>query len=102
LVPLLVTTLGKEGSIIEGRQLESHVRVGIAKPEAVVDPTGAGDAYRAGFLYGYLRQWDLRKCGQLGAVLASFIIEHHGTQPRFSKPEVAERYRANFNEGIEL
>lgn len=101
-LPLLITTLGRRGSLIEGSLAGSPVRVGIAKPTAVVDPTGAGDAYRGGFLYGYLRQWDLLACGQLGATLASFIVEHHGTQPQFTKDEVIERYRANFNEEIKL
>lgn len=101
-LPLMVTTLGKEGSIIEGRNVTSPHHINIAKPKKVVDPTGAGDAYRAGFLYGYLRQWDLRVCGQLGSVVASFIVEHHGTQHTFSKQEVIERYTANFNEEIKL
>src|SRR5262249_26861776 len=101
-LPVLVTTLGKEGSVIEGQKVGEPKRVGVAKPDKVVDPTGAGDAYRAGFLYGYLREWDLVKCGQLGAVLASLIIERHGTQRRFSKPEVIKRYQANFKGEIEL
>jgi adenosine kinase len=78
------------------------VSIGIAKPAAVIDPTGAGDAYRAGFLYGYLREWDARKSGQLGATLASFIVERHGTQPWFAKQDVIKRYHENFNEEIEL
>ncbi len=101
-VPILITTLGKDGSVIEGRSVASPLRIGTAKPASVADPTGAGDAYRAGFLYGYLRQWDLRVCGQLGAVVASFIVEQHGTQQEFSKMEIMSRYRDNFNEEIEL
>jgi len=101
-LPLLINTLGKDGSIITGTAVDKPVSIGIAKPVAVVDPTGAGDAYRAGFLYGYLRQWDVRQSGQLGATLASFIVEQHGTQPRFSKPDVIKRYQQNFNEEIKL
>jgi adenosine kinase len=101
-LPLVVTTFGKNGSIIDGTSVNESISIGIAKPEAVVDPTGAGDGYRAGFLYGYLRQWDLRKSGQLGAVVASFIVERHGTQQRFSKQDIVDRYRSNFNEEIEL
>jgi adenosine kinase len=101
-MPVVITTLGKDGSIIEGRDVAEPLHVGIAKPAAVVDPTGAGDGYRAGFLYGYLRQWDLRKSGQLGAVVASFIVERHGTQVSFSKEDVINRYQDNFNEEIEL
>ncbi len=101
-LPLLITTLGRDGSVIEGKDVPSPLQIGIAKPRAVVDPTGAGDGYRAGFLYGYLRQWDLRVSGQLGAVIASFIVERHGTQVEFSKEDVIKRYQDNFNEGIKL
>ncbi len=101
-LPIMITTLGKAGSIIEGQQVATPLQIGIAKPAQVVDPTGAGDAYRAGFLYGYLRQWDLRACGQLGSTVASFIVEQHGTQRQFSKPEITERYQATFNQEITL
>ena len=101
-VPVLITTLGKDGSVIEGRDVASPLSIGTAKPTAVTDPTGAGDGYRAGFLYGYLRQWDLRVSGQLGATVASFIVEEHGTQRQFSKQDIMDRYRDNFNEEIEL
>ncbi|HUD10193.1 MAG TPA: carbohydrate kinase family protein [Candidatus Saccharimonadales bacterium] len=101
-MPLLITTLGKNGSIITGKNLSSPLKISIAKPKHVVDPTGAGDAYRAGFLYGYLREWDLRTCGQLGATIASFIVEHQGTQHAFSKPEVLQRYYDNFKEELML
>lgn len=101
-VPVLVTTLGREGSMIEGQKVTEPIRIGIAKPKIIGDPTGAGDAYRAGFLYGYLRQWSLRACGNLGATVASFIVEHHGTQRPFSKQDIVARYRENFNEEIEL
>lgn len=101
-VPVLITTLGKDGSVIEGQKAGDGIKIGIAQPEKVVDPTGAGDAYRAGFLYGYLRQWDLRVCGQLGATLASLIVENHGTQHPFSKQDIKKRYTDNFKEEIEL
>lgn len=101
-VPVFITTLGKDGSVITGQNQSHPLRIGIAKPSAVLDPTGAGDAYRAGFLYGYLRQWDLQLCGQLGATLASLIIEKHGTQHNFTKDEILTRYRDNFKEEIEL
>ncbi len=101
-VPILVTTYGKDGSEISGKTVPEPIKIAIAKPAQVVDPTGAGDAYRAGFLYGYLRQWDLRLCGQLGATVASFIVENHGTQHAFTTESVRERYQANFNEELEL
>jgi adenosine kinase len=101
-VPLVITTLGKEGSVIAGAKVQSPIQIPIAQPDKVVDPTGAGDAYRAGFLYGYLRQWELAKCGRLASVVASFIVEEHGTQRQFSKDMVRQRYQSSFNEEIEL
>jgi adenosine kinase len=101
-LPVVITTLGADGSVIEGREVPEPIKIGVAKPRQAADPTGAGDGYRAGFLYGYVRQWDLKKCGQLGAVVASFIVEKHGTQVKFTAAEVAARYQENFNEEIKL
>jgi adenosine kinase len=101
-LPLVITTFGKNGSVIGGTSVKEPVSIGIARPTQVVDPTGAGDGWRAGFLYGYLRQWDLRMSGQLGAVVASFIVEQHGTQARFSKQDIIKRYSDNFNKEIKL
>jgi adenosine kinase len=101
-IPIVITTFGKDGSVIEGTRLSSPIKISAAKPIKLTDPTGAGDAYRAGFLYGYLRQWQLPACGQLGAVVASFIIEHHGTQAQLSKEAIIKRYQETFNQEITL
>jgi adenosine kinase len=98
-VPVVVTTLGRDGSVIEGVAVTGAVRVGAVKPAVARDPTGAGDAYRAGLLYGWARGWSWRACGQLGAVCAAYAIEHEGTQGhRFSLAEAAARYREAFGE----
>lgn len=101
-VPILITTLGKNGSLIEGNQVNDPIKISIATPKQVIDPTGAGDAYRAGFLYGYLRQWGLLACGRLGSVVASFIVEQAGTQVPFSKQAIMNRYQDTFNEEVSL
>ena len=101
-IPIVLTTYGKDGSVIEGTKTKEPIRVHATKPAKVVDPTGAGDSYRAGFLYGYLRQWDLLTCGQLGSVFASFIVEKHGTQQIVAKEDIIKRYQETFNERIEL
>lgn len=101
-VPILVTTQGEKGSVIAGVKIGEPVVIGVAKPDKVVDPSGAGDAYRGGFLYGYLRQWSVAKSGQLGATVASFALEQHGPQAKLSKQAIAERYQKTFNEEIEL
>lgn len=100
-VPIVITTLGKEGSIIEGKSVSEPIRVGVAKPKQVADPTGAGDAFRSGFLYGYGRNWPLKACAQLGAVCGTYAIESMGTQNhRFTLQEVAARYEESFNEAL--
>lgn len=100
--PIVITTFGKEGSVIEGSKVDQPIKIPSAKPAQVQDPTGAGDAYRAGFLHGYLRGWDLVKCGQLGAVWASFIVEKHGTLQEVDLDKVKDRYETTFKERIEL
>jgi adenosine kinase len=100
-VPLVVTTYGPNGSRIEGASLAEPIEIGAAPPTNVADPTGAGDAYRSGFLYGYARDWPLVTCGRLGAVCASFGIETLGTQSHApTRQQIAERYEAVFDEQV--
>ncbi len=100
-VPVLVTTLGAKGSIIETRKEAIHVPA--AKPKNVSDPTGAGDAYRAGFLAGYLRGVSLKVCGQMGSVAAVYTVEKYGTQTHhFTRGEFIKRYYENFGTRIIL
>ena len=75
-VELLVITLGKDGSQIVTKTEE--INIPAITPKAVVDPTGAGDAYRAGFYAGLSRNKTLDECGWLGAAAASFAIEVSG------------------------
>ncbi len=100
-VPIVVTTLGKKGSIIEGKKVPEPIKVGIAKPKQVADPTGAGDAFRAGFLFGYVRDWPLTACAQLGAVCGTYAIETMGTQTHtFAYADVSKRYQGAFNDEL--
>ena len=100
-VPVVITTLGKDGSVIEGRTVPEAITVGVAPPSQVVDPTGAGDAFRAGFLFGYARGWPLKACAQLGAVCGTYAIETMGTQSHTFTPEtVQQRYMKAFKEKL--
>lgn len=76
--PLLVVTKAEEGMTIYARD-EKSVTVKACAVEKVVNPTGAGDALRAGFLSGLVSGWTLEQCGQLGAAIASFVVEQEGT-----------------------
>lgn len=96
-----ITTLGANGSIIEHEG--KKIRIRPAKPKNVSDPTGAGDAYRAGFIYGYIRGYDLKTAGQLGSLTAVYTVEKYGTTThRFTKKTFEKRYRVNYNETILL
>jgi adenosine kinase len=95
----IITTLGEKGSVIVSG--DSEVPVPAAKAGKVVDPTGAGDAYRAGLLKGIVSEKDLLTAAKIGAVAAVYAIEKYGTQEhRFTYDEFAERYRKNFGENL--
>lgn len=100
-IPVVVITKGKNGSMIAGKNVKRKIEVPIANPSVVVDPTGAGDAFRAGFLMGYIRGLNLETCGKLGAVSSVYAVETYGTQEfTFTKDEFKKRYAENFNEQI--
>ncbi len=100
-VKILITTLGEKGSIIQTK--DQTIEISAAKPEEVLDPTGAGDAYRSGFLAGYQRNFDLKTCGQMGSTASCYAIEKYGTTShKFSVSEFCERYEQNFGEKITL
>ncbi len=93
--PKIVTTLGEEGSVIT--TTEGETRVPSAKAATLYDPTGAGDAYRAGLIKGIVMKKDLVDAARMGAVCASFAVEHHGTQEHhFTLEAFWERYQNNF------
>ncbi len=98
---ILITTLGEKGSIIQSES--ETTQINIARPKQIVDPTGAGDAYRGGFLAGYSRGFDLKVCGQIGAVAACYTVEKYGTTShRFTIQEFKDRYTENFEEKLTL
>lgn len=101
-VKFLITTLGKRGSMIE---TEKNKKVDImpCRVAVIKDPTGAGDAYRAGFFVGYEKGYDLRTCGQMGSVAASYAVETTGTQEHnFTLGNFIKRYKKTYKEAIIL
>jgi adenosine kinase len=94
-VKALVVTLGAQGSrIFAGDALHE---IPVAPAERVVDPTGCGDAYRAGLLYGIGQGWDWPRIGRLGAVLGAIKIASRGAQNhRVDRDLVAARARQAF------
>lgn len=101
LVPVIVTTLGNKGSVIQTSNDAFHVPP--AKVVTVVDPTGAGDAFRSGFLAGYLRKLPLPTAGRMGSVAAAYAVERYGTvNHAFTTEEFVARYRDNFGESLQF
>ncbi len=98
-VDFVVITLGQEGSRIYTR--DEELSIPIAPPRQVADPTGAGDAYRGGFLKGYVHGLDLATCGRMGALAASYCVEAQGPQSHhFTWEAFRERYRVVFGETL--
>lgn len=92
---IVVTTLGSRGSVI--RTYKQKIIIPPAKPKNETDPTGAGDAYRAGFLAGYIRDFPLEVCGRMGAISAVYTVEKYGTQThKFTIKEFERRFKYNF------
>jgi adenosine kinase len=91
----LVVTRGGEGSVIytKGRT----ITVPTARPKAVVDPTGCGDAYRAGLIHGLLRGLDWETTGRMASLMGAIKIESRGPQNHsFTRAEFERRYQDNF------
>ncbi|KNY28229.1 carbohydrate kinase family protein [Pseudobacteroides cellulosolvens] len=96
-VDILIVTMGEKGSLISGRN--QMVQVSVAKPKRVVDPTGAGDAFRAGLIKGYLEGSSLEKMGRYASVSAVFAVEHKGaTEHHYTIDEYKARYKENYGE----
>lgn len=94
-VEALIVTRGAKGSHIYTQQ--HRIDIPVAEAQAISDPTGCGDAYRAGLLYGLLRELDWETTGRIAALMGAIKIEHHGTQNhRFSMDEFFERFAENF------
>jgi adenosine kinase len=98
-VEALIVTLGGDGAhIYTDRQ---RIDIPAAPVSAMNDPTGCGDAFRGGLLYGLMNELDWKTTGRIAALMGAIKIEHHGTQNHnFSVEEFRERYRASFAEEL--
>lgn len=79
-------TRGEQGSVIIAGN-EMHV-IDCEPVENVVDTTGAGDAYAAGFLFGYTKEFDMGTCGRLGSICSAEVISHYGARPEANLAEL--------------
>jgi adenosine kinase len=100
-VDVLVVTQGKHGSHIytDGQRLD----IAPAQVDAILDPTGVGDAYRAGLISGIAHGYPLQLAGQMGSLCAAYVLEQVGPQGHhFTMAEFITRFRHNFDDRGQL
>lgn len=97
----LVVTLGAEGSRIITK--EGETRIAAVQTKTPKDPTGAGDAYRAGYIKGMRMGKNPAECAKLGSTVAVYAVEHVGTQKHtFTLVDLKERYETAYGETIQF
>ncbi len=95
LVEALIITRGGEGSLIY--TADGRLDIPAVEARAISDPTGCGDAYRAGLLYGLEKGFDWETTGRIASLMGAIKIEHHGTQNhRFTLEDFLVRFEAAF------
>ncbi|MEQ1528901.1 MAG: carbohydrate kinase family protein [Methylococcales bacterium] len=94
-VEALIITLGGNGSKIYSKG--TCIDIPSVPPKELLDPTGCGDAYRAGLLYGLMNELDWEVTGRIASLMGTIKIEHHGTQNHFfSLDKFKQRYKDSF------
>ncbi len=97
----LIVTLGEAGAIWYSEVKKT--KLPIARPKKVIDPTGAGDAYRAGVIQGIINEWDDALSGRVAALCATYAIENYGTQQhKYSINQFKNRFKKTFNRKLDL
>jgi adenosine kinase len=99
MVEAIVVTRGGKGSQIytKGKVID----IPSAPVEKIQDPTGCGDAYRAGLLYGLMNDLDWEMTGRIASLMGAIKIEHAGTQNhRFTQHEFEQRFQAAFGSSL--
>jgi adenosine kinase len=99
-VKAYIVTRGPKGSIIHtGKET---IEIPPAHERRVSDPTGCGDAYRAGLIYGLMREMDLSTVGRMASLMGALKVEHPGTQnQRFTYEEFADQFRQQFGYALD-
>lgn len=100
-VSALIVTMGGDGSMIHADG--KHIAIPTPKPKAIVDPTGCGDAYRAGLLYGIQAGWDWETTGRLASLMGSLKISSRGGQNhRYDRNQLMDLFEKDFGFTIKL
>ena len=83
------------------RVSNSSIEIPVVQPDAVKDPTGCGDAYRGGLLFGLMQGWDWLKVGRVASLMGAVKIECHGTQNHsFSMEDFERRFQNSFGSAL--
>lgn len=98
-VKMLVTTYGEKGSRILSK--DGEIKIPCAKTGEVKDPTGAGDAYRAGLIFALLKKWPPETAGRFAAITSAYAVEGIGPQfHEFTLHSARARYAENFRKEL--
>ncbi|MCY4349349.1 MAG: carbohydrate kinase family protein [Thiotrichales bacterium] len=98
-VEALIVTRGARGSVVHTRG--ATIEIPPARTSGAVDPTGCGDAYRAGILHGLVNDLDWETTGRLASLMGALKIERHGTQNhRCTRAELESRFRESFGRSL--
>lgn len=106
MVDTVIITQGEQGSLIRTRSKQAdssttceEINIPSAPPTRIADPTGVGDAYRAGLMTGIMEGYPWDVCGRLGAIAATYVLEQHGTQRHtYNRRQIVRRYREVFGD----
>ena len=97
-VEICITTLGSKGAQIESHSFAT-ITVGVAKERSKIDPTGIGDAFRAGFLSAIGWGLELKVCAEVGSMVETYCIETQGGQEyRFTREQFLERFAESYSD----
>lgn len=98
-VDAYIVTLGSKGSLIYAN--ETQYEIPCAKARDLCDPTGCGDAYRAGLLYGLMNDLNWETTGRIASLIGAIKMGHHGPQNHdFSREDFVEMYEQNFSDKL--
>ncbi|HSX59481.1 MAG TPA: carbohydrate kinase family protein [Tahibacter sp.] len=99
-VKAYIVTRGPKGSLIH--TTKETIEIPPAHERRVSDPTGCGDAYRAGLIYGLMRDMDFATVGRMASLMGALKVEHPGTQnQRFTYEEFADQFRQQFGYALD-
>lgn len=97
----VVITYGEDGANLYTDDDEFHIAA--VKPQTIIDPTGVGDAFRGGFLKGYMHDLSLERCGQMGSLAATYCLEAESPMShQFDMETFINRFRQYFDDHGEL